>query len=54
MLAVAAFVVFVITAVVGWVDDKISVAHLIALLAAGLALVALHLAFRVWGPERHL
>lgn len=50
MLAVAAFVIFVITAVVGWVDKAISFQHLAALLAVGLAFLALHLAFRVWGP----
>ena len=51
MLAVAAFVFFIVTAVIGWVDKSISVAHLIALLAIGLAFIAGHLAFRVWGPD---
>jgi hypothetical protein len=51
MLAVAAFVIFVITAVVGWVDKTITPLHLIALACVGLACLALHLAFRVWGPD---
>lgn len=51
MLAIAALVFFIITAVVAWVDKSISVPHLIALLAVGCAFIAGHLAFRVWGPD---
>lgn len=51
MLAVIGGIFFIITAVVGWIDKTVSVAHLIALLAVGLAFIAGHLAFRVWAPQ---
>jgi hypothetical protein len=53
MLAIVALVFFIITAVVAWVDKTVTVSHLIALLAIGLAFIAGHLAFRVWGPNGH-
>lgn len=53
MLAVIGGIVFIITAVVGWVDPSVSVPHLIALLAVAGAFVAFHLAFRVWRPGDH-
>jgi hypothetical protein len=51
VLAVIAGVIFIIAAIVGWVDKTISVAHLIAILAVGLVFIAGHLAFRVWAPD---
>ncbi len=53
MLAVIGGIFFIITAVVAWVDQGVSTAHLIALLAVGLAFIAFHLAFRVWRPGDH-
>jgi len=53
MLAAIAMVVFIIAAVVGWVDKTISLAHLIAIIAVGLAFVAAHFAFRLWRPDSH-
>lgn len=53
MLAVIGGVIFIITAVLGWTDKMISVPHLLALGFVGLAFVAGHLAFRVWGPNGH-
>ena len=50
MLAVIAGVIFIIAAIVGWVDKTISLAHLLAIVAVGLVFIAGHLAFRVWGP----
>jgi hypothetical protein len=51
MFAVVAGVVFIIAAILGWVDKTISTAHLLAVIAVGLAFVAAHLAFRVWAPD---
>jgi hypothetical protein len=51
MLAVIAGVVFIITAVLGWTDKSISVPHLLALGFIGLAFLAGHLVFRLWGPN---
>jgi len=49
MLAIIAAFVFVIDAVLAWVGGS-SLAHVIAIGLVGLALVAVHLAFRVWAP----
>jgi hypothetical protein len=51
VLAALACLVAVITAVLAWTDNTISVAHLIALIAVVLALIAGHLAFRLWWPD---
>jgi hypothetical protein len=51
MLAVIAGVIFIVAAIVGWVDKTISLAHLLAILAVGLVFIAGHLAFRVWAPD---
>ena len=45
-MALIALVVFIIGAVVAWVDKTISVAHLFAILFIGLAFVAGHLLYR--------
>jgi hypothetical protein len=50
VLAVIAGIIFIAEAILGWTDKAISVAHLIAVLAVGLAFLAAHLAFRLWGP----
>ena len=54
MLAVLAMVVFVIGAVVGWVDKSISVPHLLVIMFIGMALLACHLAFRLYNAGSHL
>jgi hypothetical protein len=51
VLAVTAGVIFIVGAILGWTDKTISVPHLLALAFAGLAFLAGHLAFRVWGPS---
>jgi hypothetical protein len=51
MLAIVAMIIFIIGAILGWVDKTISDPHLIAIGFAGLAFLAAHLAFRVWGPD---
>jgi hypothetical protein len=51
MLAVIGGVIFVIGAVLGWVDKTISVPHLLAVGFIAMIFVCGHLAFRVWGPE---
>lgn len=54
MLAIVAFVVFVIGAVVAWVDKTISTAHLLAIAFIGLAFLALHLSFRLYNSASRL
>lgn len=51
MLAIIAGVIFIIAAIVGWVDKTISTAHLLSIIAVGLVFIAGHLAFRVWAPD---
>lgn len=51
MFAIAALVVLIITAVVGFVDKAVTPVHLIALAAIGLACLAAHLIFRVYAPD---
>ena len=46
MFGLIAFVLFVIATIVAWVDKTISEPHLIAIVAAGLAFLALQ---TVWG-----
>jgi hypothetical protein len=46
MFGLIAFVLFVIATIVAWVDKTISDPHLIAIVAAGLAFLALQ---TVWG-----
>jgi nucleoside permease NupC len=51
MLAVIAMVVFIIGAVVGWVDKTISLSHLLVIMFAGLAFLAGHFIFRVFNSD---
>jgi hypothetical protein len=51
MLAVIAGVIFIIGAVVGWVDKTISIPHLLVIGFVGFAFLAGHLALRVWAPD---
>lgn len=51
MLAVIAGIIFVIGAVVGWVDKTISVQHLMVVGFVAMVFLCGHLAFRVWGPS---
>jgi hypothetical protein len=51
MFAVVAGVIFIIAAILGWVDKTISVDHLLSVGFVGLAFLAAHLAFRVWAPD---
>jgi hypothetical protein len=46
MFGIVAFVLFVVATIVAWVDKTISVPHLLAIIAAGLAFLALQ---AVWG-----
>jgi hypothetical protein len=50
MLAVIAGIIFIILAVVLWIDKTITVQHALAVLCVGLVFIAGHLAFRVWTP----
>jgi len=45
-MALVAMVIFIIGAVVAWVDKSISVAHLLCIMFVGLAFVAGHLLYR--------
>jgi hypothetical protein len=51
MLAVVAMIVFIVAAILGWVDKTISDPHLLAIGFVGLAFLAAHLAFRLWAPD---
>ena len=51
MLAVIAGLIFVIGAVVGWIDKTISVQHLLVIGFVGLVFLAGHLAFRLYAPD---
>jgi hypothetical protein len=46
MFGLIAFVLFVIVTILAWIDKTVSVSHLIAIVAAGLAFLALQ---TVWG-----
>jgi Na+/phosphate symporter len=48
VLAIVAMVIFVIGAVVGWVDKSISLPHLLVIMFVGLAFLACHLIARVY------
>lgn len=50
-MAIVAAVIFIIAACVGWIDKTVSVQHLLAIIAVGLAFVAGHLALRIWRPD---
>lgn len=54
MLAITAAIVFVIDMVLAWTSASTSTAHLLAIGLAAMACLSLHLAFRLWWPERHL
>lgn len=54
MLAVIAAFIFAIGMVLGWVDTNISVPHLISVMCLAGVFVSLHLAFRIWWPDRRL
>jgi hypothetical protein len=51
MLAVIAVVIFIIAAILGWVDKTISVPHLLAIGFVGLAFLAAHLVRRLYAPD---
>jgi hypothetical protein len=51
MLAVIAGVIFLIAAILGWVDKTISVQHLLSVGFVGLVFFAAWAAFRVWAPD---
>jgi len=51
VLAVIAGIIFIIGAVIGWVDKTISVQHLIVIGFIAMVFLCGHLAFRVWAPD---
>lgn len=51
MLAAIGGIILVIAAVLGWTDSSMSVNHLLAVGFIGLALVAFHLAYRLYYPD---
>lgn len=52
MFAVLAGVVFIVAAVLGITDRNMEIGHLMALGYVGLALIAAHLAARLYAPDR--
>jgi hypothetical protein len=50
-MIIIAGLIFIIAAVVGWIDKTISVQHLLAIGFVGLFFLAGHLASRTWFPN---
>jgi hypothetical protein len=53
MFAIFAFVVFLIGAILSWVDKTVSLEHLMTCAFIGLALLAAHFIWGWWGTGHH-